>query len=163
MLRGRHAQQGAASLGTRHRPLTRWCGAGFEVADAIALLRLDDLYIECFEIKDVKARCMAVCLPCPSLCCPAATEWMTVHARAGGPQLRACWGWWADAPGDWFTPVQTLRGEHLSRCIGRLAGKVSLAPCPPALAHVFELLISTELMGSHLNPLGFIWFNGKRC
>ena len=56
------------SFGTKAGPCTVWliwifvseamgfvC-AGFEVRDAIALLRMDDLYVECFEIKDVKVR-----------------------------------------------------------------------------------------------------------
>lgn len=49
----------------------RAVACGFEVQDAIVLLRLDDMYIDSFEVKDVK----------------------------------------------------TLSGEHLSRAIGRLAGK----------------------------------------
>ena len=42
-----------ASLTQRHSDLLN---AGFEIRDAIALLRLDDLYVEGFEIKDVKVR-----------------------------------------------------------------------------------------------------------
>ena len=37
--------------------------AGFDVADAIALLRLDDLYVEVFEVKDVKVQLLLQALP----------------------------------------------------------------------------------------------------
>lgn len=40
--------------------------AGFDVADAIALLRLDDLYVEVFEVKDVKVPSAA---QHPAMCC----------------------------------------------------------------------------------------------
>ena len=69
----------AASLQLEHELLDRYCAslcsiggtlmhsrhpdiacfsAGFEVADAVALLRLSDLYIESFEVKDVKVLVM---------------------------------------------------------------------------------------------------------
>ena len=42
--------------------------AGFDVADAIALLRLDDLYVEVFEVKDVKVQLKPQCWPAASVC-----------------------------------------------------------------------------------------------
>jgi len=69
-LRSRKDTEDLGAL-TKAAEFVRAFVVGFEVRDAIALLRLDDLYIESFEIKDVK----------------------------------------------------TLNGDHLSRCIGRLAGK----------------------------------------
>lgn len=69
-LRSRKDTEDLGAL-TKAAEFVRAYVVGFEVRDAIALLRLDDLYIESFEIKDVKS----------------------------------------------------LHGDHLSRCIGRLAGK----------------------------------------
>ena len=97
--------------------------AGFEVADAIALLRLDDLFIESFEIKDVKVKT----LPAEK----ALAYWRTLRTH----DIPAClwakghthvFGWSLDLA--CFSSVQTLRGEHLSRCIGRISGKVRQVP-----------------------------------
>ncbi len=113
-------------------PLCRRCPIGFEVADAIALLRMSDLYIESFEVKDVK-------VPSPVshssiLLVPLAWQWLSrqrlcveetvcsasfmvvrclQHTSGNTVQQLMC-----------VCPLQTLRGEHMSRCIGRLAGKV---------------------------------------
>ena len=72
---------------------------GFDVEDSIALLRLDDLYIETFE----------------STCPPFSTI-----SRA------MCPGWRPTVNTDFeiiVKDVKTLQGEHLGRAIGRIAGK----------------------------------------
>eukprot|EP00968_Pinguiococcus_pyrenoidosus_P009494 scaffold736_cov254-Pinguiococcus_pyrenoidosus.AAC.18 len=66
---------------------------GFEVQDAIALLRLDDLYIDSFQVQDVKV----------------GTEWNGAKPSQRERALRRL--------------PQILHGDHLSRAIGRIAGQ----------------------------------------
>lgn len=65
---------------------------GFEVCDAVALLRLEDLYIESFQIEDGVPRFL-------------------LHYSETIFILLI------------FSVKQTLAGDHMSRTIGRIAGK----------------------------------------
>lgn len=73
--------------------------AGFDVADAIALLRLDDLYVEVFEVKDVKVADGSSCLSSPAGSChPMSSASLPVVAiadieRGASVQMyrSACW------------------------------------------------------------------------
>lgn len=98
--------------------------AGFEIRDAIALLRLDDLYIESFEIKDVKVIKFVQTSPLEYLLASSFTA--ELDDQDVFRQGRA--GLIPSQPIVFLHVyfLQVLRGEHLSRCIGRLAGKVSL-------------------------------------
>ena len=66
---------------------------GFDIQDAIALLRLDDLYIESFEIKDgiIFISFLSIFL--------FVLRYFLIFL------------------------VKTLHGDHLSRCIGRISGE----------------------------------------
>lgn len=67
---------------------------GFEVEDALALIRLDDLFVDSFEIKDVKSSLKGM------------TKIYLVVESKCAPQL-----------------LLLFLGDHLNRAVGRLAGK----------------------------------------
>jgi RNA-binding protein PNO1 len=92
---------------------------GFEIRDAIALLRMDDLFIDSFEIKDgiyVFSCCRTFCF----------LHWLSFsllsvlfrHFACSRLQLcnysLLCFV---------FFVVRPLHGEHVSRAIGRIAGQ----------------------------------------
>lgn len=86
---------------------------GFEVDDAIALLRLDDLYI---ESKPSLFTCFPAFLPLVCLHCLFFFFWPFPFAL--GSLILSFF-----QPAFEIKDVKTLQGDHLARAIGRIAGK----------------------------------------
>lgn len=71
--------------------------------DALALIRLDELFLETFDVTDGKVG-------------PSAFSEITFST----------WWKWIECPVSWCVSVlavKLLKGDHLSRAIGRIAGK----------------------------------------
>lgn len=81
---------------------------GFDIDDALALVRLDDLFVDSFEITDGEKRIYTYISVLPS------PFFFPSHSLHFTPSLFP--------PSPPSPPVKPLKGDHLSRAIGRVAG-----------------------------------------
>ena len=119
---------------------------GFEVRDALALLRLDDLYLDSFEVRDVKnLQVTDRKQPRRSLLSSVPLHPNCVHNQLDSKDF--------SLPPRFGARTHThprLQGEHLSRAIGRVAGQGGKTK------HTIENATKTRIVlaDQHLHILG---------